>query len=215
MLVSAIALPICYLIAVGAYHYGKTQFTPFQTSSDDSPIIITDGGSVHFAQYDEWYYKPHEISAVLPGHHAHKVTVQLCTPNADHAAGTCDADMIASSCTQGNCTLTGSGWDLYLCSSKPCNRDTYGAKVSLDKNGTWYGESGTDVTITPFNRSDVFESEVTTLQDGPSFKLGTVNLKWVELYINGNPRAEGDCHLSNPANKKCVITICYNGKNGC
>src|SRR5579872_5037653 len=82
-----------------------------QGNTDPSPIIITDGSSIHFAQYNQWLYEnPNSIAALLPGHHAHTVKVGLCTPSATTAAGTCDPYLI-------NQHVLGKSWTLYLCES--------------------------------------------------------------------------------------------------
>src|SRR5581483_8883928 len=84
-------------------------FCAEQGNTDPSPIIITDGSSIHFAQKDQWLYEdPNRLSALLPGHHAHSIKVGLCSPNANTAAGTCDPDLIDQ-------PVSGKSWDLYLC----------------------------------------------------------------------------------------------------
>jgi len=195
-------------LIAGAFYTGMLVCPPghvciLESNTDPSPIIVTDGGSIHFSQFDQWVYVgSRELAALQPGHHAHSVKVGLCTQTlGSSTASNCGTNLIDQK-------VSGKSWKLLLCQTN-CLTDGSNAVsiLSLDKNSTWGQDKGTDLVVAG-NGYD-FQSEPRTV-DGASFRLDSVHFRFARLIVEGVlPGTTADCSASNPSGNACVARICY------
>jgi hypothetical protein len=192
------------LALVGVYMFGvrhaAKDVTTLQSNSDPSPIIITDGGSIHFAQKDQWLYESDtNIAAQLANHTVTSLMVGPCTAAGNGSAvGNCPSDLTIPD-------ITGGKWSLFLCATNTCDTKNWAAEIDSDNS---------EVVINSKSQNPFIVEPKGT--DGASFKLngnGT-SLKWVALKMGNNPvQAPMNCG-SDLANKKpCVVRICYANNN--
>ena len=214
------ALVIVGLALVGGAYWAGNRRCPHdyfcisESSGDPSPIIITDGSSIHFAQNDQWTYegkypdKLFHISALLPTHRVKWLEAKLCpTPL---AYNTCSRPVLSRT------GVMGKSWTLYLCQdSASCTPNGASATVSLNKDIDFpqhSGDKGLDMVVT--SRTNFMTEDDSA--NGKMLYLPAVQLKWAHLIItnanNTTTESDADCSGSTPANPSgpvCVVKICY------
>jgi hypothetical protein len=170
---------------------GKDKHILDNPGSDPSPIIISDGASIHLMQTFPWVYRGQRNVAVMSDNFlAHRVKVGLCTLD----MSTCDASLIDE-------RVTGKSWTLYLCQTGTCNAGNYAATLGPNPS------DGRDVEVTA---QDPFLTEADS-GGAPRFYLANPHLKYAALTVrNPSGPTTADCLASNPAGPKiCVVTVCY------
>jgi hypothetical protein len=171
-------------------------------TSDASPIIVSDGSSIHFHQNDRWSYtNPSNIAARLPNHHAYKVRVRYCTVSSDSSTATqdsaCGNDLVAP------IDVSSSSWSLALCDLAQCGTpgSVVGATIAWDKS------KGDDTDVEINSPSQTFTTESST-GDGASLYLPSVHIKYVQPTIGGTVQNGIDCS-NPPSGQNCTIRISY------
>jgi hypothetical protein len=200
MKIVLIAAGILVIVIGGGYWYGKraafeARHRPFFDGNSDSPIIVTDGSSIHFEEVEGWSVNGDKhISTWVQGHKPHRIRVGYCqTPSGKPTSET-------------SCTIIAeykagkdynSSFDIYPCDSAPCTANQDAAWINWaksDANGVYIAGS------TSFSTGN-------SAPDGDDAYLADVHLRYVGVTLDGTALAKPvDC--SDPK-QVCVIRICY------